>query len=76
MVSPRLTIGEAAMTQLKDAVERVDEALFNLSDSIRQSGMLDIDLHHARYETSVKAWTDLRTILDALDTPNLSQDKA
>jgi hypothetical protein len=53
-------------TPLDEAVERHGEALFNLSDSIRESGMLDSDKHHQRYEATVKAWNDLRTILNAL----------
>jgi hypothetical protein len=28
--------------------------------------MLDSDKHHQRYEATVKAWNDLRTILNAL----------
>jgi hypothetical protein len=61
-------------TPLDEAVERHGEALFNLSDSIRESGMLDSDKHHQRYEATVKAWNDLRTILNALSPDEERRD--
>lgn len=49
-------------------LERMGEALFNLSDSLRASGFLDDrnEVHQARYNEVVRAWHGLAKAYERL----------
>jgi hypothetical protein len=49
-------------------LERMGEALYNLSDSLRASGFLDDknEVHQERYNELVRAWHDLARVHERL----------